>query len=98
MALSLLSTLLFVALMHAMPHVARSAFENKGGQDLSVCGGQEMAKNLPPSCDCPDVRVDLGQCRSGVYWFPWPSQIWIRSRQASENYRCACMSRLTTPQ
>ena len=67
MALSLLSTLSFIALAHALPHAARSAFENKGGQDLSVREGGEEAKNPPPSCDCPDVRVELGQRRGRMY-------------------------------
>jgi hypothetical protein len=31
-----------------MPHAERSAFESKGGQDLSVHGSREVADNAPP--------------------------------------------------
>jgi len=91
MALSLVSILSFVALAYAGPHAARSAFEKKGGQDLSVRVGREEADNSPPSRDCPDVRVELGQRRGGVHKFPWPSRLWIRSRRALE-HRCSRVS------
>jgi hypothetical protein len=68
MALSLVSLLSLVAFAYARPQAARSAFENKGGKDLSLRGGQEEADNNPPSsCDCSDVRMELGQRCSGVY-------------------------------
>ena len=47
MALSVVSILLFVAFVYARPQSARSVFENKGGKDLSVLGGQEEADNPP---------------------------------------------------
>ncbi|SRR6266702_2827866 len=43
MPCSLVSILLFVALAHARRHAARSAFESKGGQDLSVRIDREEA-------------------------------------------------------
>jgi len=48
MALSLVSILSFVALAYAGPHAARSAFEKKGGQDLSVrVGERRLTIRLP---------------------------------------------------
>ncbi len=52
---------------------------------------REEADNSPPSRDCPDVRVELGQRRGGVHKFPWPSRLWIRSRRALE-HRCSRVS------